>query len=72
MKLSQFKDRNKRFIEIRKCSVLLNNRVWKSKTKKIFIEIPKLNLLLRSDTSFILFLDVTKEYRSNKILGTKL
>ena len=72
MKLSQFKDKKKRLEEFRKCSLILNNNIWKSKAKKKFIEIPKLNLLLRSDTSLTLFFNISKEYRSNKIIGTKI
>jgi hypothetical protein len=66
MKLSQFKDKSKRLREIETCVSYLNQCLWNSKKQAEFIEISRLNLILRRDSNIGLFLDVTKEYRSHK------
>jgi len=72
MKLSQFKDKNKRLRDIEICVSYLNQCLWNSSKKAEFIEISRLNLILRRDSNIGLFLDVTKEYRSHKNPGKRV
>ena len=66
MKFSQFEDRQKLERELLECVDYLNSILWSGIQQKHYLVLPKLNLILRSDISLYLFLDITKEYRSNK------
>ena len=72
MKLSQFQDKNSRLREIEGCVRYLNQCLWNSQKKTEFIEVSRLNIILRRDSNIGLFLDVTKEYRSHKKAGKRI
>ena len=72
MKFSQFEDRENHLREIEECVGYLNRYLWNDQKKAEFIEVPRLNLILRRDSSVDLFLSVTKEYRSHKDFGKRL
>jgi len=72
MKFSQFEDRKNHLLEIEECIGYLNRHLWSDQKKAEFVEIPRLNLILRRDSDVSLFLTVTKEYRSHKKFGKRL
>ena len=72
MKFSQFKDKANRLREIDECISYLNRYLWSDQKKAEFIEISRLNLILRRDSDISLFLAVTKEYRSHKNSGKRV
>jgi len=72
MKFTQFEDRENHLREIEVCVGYLNRYLWSDQKKAEFIEIPRLNLILRRDSSVDLFLSVTKEYRSHKDFSRRL
>jgi hypothetical protein len=72
MKFSQFKDKAHRLREINGCVSYLNQYLWSGQKKSEFIEIYRLNLILRRDSDISLFLAVTKEYRSHKNPGKRV
>jgi hypothetical protein len=72
MKFAQFEDRKKYLREIEECVGYLNRYLWNDQKKAEFIEVPRLNLILRRDSSVNLFLSVTKEYRSHQDFGKRL
>ncbi len=72
MKFTQFKDRANHLREIEECVGYLNRHLWSDQKKTVFIEVPRLNLILRRDSDASLFLAVTKEYRSHKNFGKRL
>jgi len=71
MKFSQFKDTNKLQNEVYESLIYLNKIIKTASLNEKFYLIPKLNILIRKNTSVKLFLDVTKEYRKNKFFFTK-
>ena len=72
MKFSQFGDTKKLEREIDECIDYLNGFLWSDTPEKQYFILPKLNLILRSNVNVSLFLDVTKEYRSNKRFLTRV
>ncbi len=72
MKFAQFEDRENHLREIEECVGYLNRYLWNDQKKSEFIEVPRLNLILRRDSSVDLFLSVTKEYRSHQDFGKRL
>ena len=72
MKFSQFGDTQKLEREVNECIDYLNRLIWSDTYQMQYFIVPKLNLILRSDLDISLFLDVTKEYRSNKQLLTRV
>ena len=72
MKFSQFGDTQKLEREVGECIDYLNGFLWSDIHQKQYFIVPKLNLILRSNLDVYLFLDVTKEYRSNKRFLTRV
>tara|TARA_B110000046_G_scaffold62680_1_gene70193 strand:- start:2070 stop:3170 length:1101 start_codon:yes stop_codon:yes gene_type:complete len=72
MKFSQFGDTQKLEREVDECIDYLNGVLWSDTHQKQYFIVPKLNLILRSNLDVYLFLDVTKEYRSNKRFLTRV
>ena len=72
MKFSQFGDTQKLEREVGECIDYLNGFLWSDIHQKQYFIMPKLNLILRSNLDVYLFLDVTKEYRSNKRFLTRV
>jgi hypothetical protein len=66
MKFSQFGDTKKLEQEVNECIDFLNEFIWFDSSKKSYFILPKLNLILRSNIHVNFFLDITREYRSNK------
>tara|TARA_B110000503_G_C7156999_1_gene417765 strand:+ start:822 stop:1922 length:1101 start_codon:yes stop_codon:yes gene_type:complete len=71
MKFSQFEDTKKLEQEINECISYLNGFLWFDTQEKQHFILPKLNLIICSGIDVYLFLDVTKEYRSNKKFLTR-
>lgn len=71
MKFSQFGDTKKLEREVNECIDYLNGFLWSDIHQKQYFIVPKLNLIMRSKLDVYLFLDVTKEYRSNKRFLTR-
>jgi hypothetical protein len=72
MKFSQFKDSKNLEQEINECISYLNGFLWFDTQEKKHFILPKLNLIICSGIDIHLFLDVTKEYRSNKKFLTRV
>jgi hypothetical protein len=72
MKFSQFADCEKLESEITECIRYLNGFLWSDSKKNQHFVIPKLNLIIRPNIDIKLFLDVTKEYRSNSRFLTRV
>jgi len=72
MKFSQFSDFQNIELEVAECISYLNGFLWSDSKKHQYFFIAKLNLILRSNIDIHLFLDVTKEYRSNKRFLTRV
>jgi hypothetical protein len=72
MKFDQFSDSEGVMSEVKHCLDYIATESTQDSVTATFVIIPKLNFIFRSDMSVRLFLDITREYRSNRNITTKI